>query len=935
MKMRMLCLAVATGAAMAMDAHASHRPTTVLLQPSPPPVTGAQKGSVATPAEDEDFYYYQGERIPLVRSATEIVVRVRHDGTDSLDLAPGVELRSEIVTEGRAFELLDVPAAAHNTLALVEATDQLRSGDDVEFVGYVYTHALTNTRMLPTDQIVVKLLAGSSKEELIALAAELHLTIEKTLWGTTDEYILRLNDAKHDDPLLKARLLYESHRVQWAEPNFIRQYEKSFTPNDTLFGNQWHLNNTGQGGGTAGADVKATSAWNLQTGSSLTTIAIVDDGAEKTHEDLAANIFTNPGEIAGNGIDDDHNGYIDDVHGWDFSNDDNDASPFSSDDNHGTAVSGVAAARGNNALGVTGACQNCKILPVKIFSPDYAGDVATANALRYAASFADVINNSWGGGAPSATLQSAIQTATTNGRAGKGSVVLFASGNYASGNFMINGPVLPAGTHRFRWTYSKDISISDGDDTSWLSWALFPSGELANFESGSLPAGFTTGGNASWTVVNDPRHSDEGHCYTHAAKAGTITDSQTSYIQAVRTLPSGFFYSYQWVSGEEDFDGLTLEIDLNNDGSIDLATSLITGVPFIDTGVSYPAAYPESIAVGASTNFDCRSYYSQYGPQLAFVAPSNGGPLNLGIQTTDRSGGNGYDASNYTATFGGTSSATPLSSGIAGLILSRNPSLTRAQVKSAMQSSADHVGPEPYISGRNDRYGSGRLNASQALLSIASCAGISLAPSVLPNGQTFTTYNQSLVASGGTPSYSYAKTVGSLPPGLTLSAAGVLSGTPTSAGTYSFSVRATDASSCSGYRAYNMVVSAGTAPSGTRLYVVTPCRVIDTRNPNGPSGGPALANLATRDVQVGGTCGIPVSAVAVVANITAVAPTSTGFLALYPGGTTWPGNSTISYRTAKTRANNAILPISNTGVATVRNNGSTQHFIIDVTGYFQ
>ena len=914
---------------MEVPASASPPPGAVTLQPSPPPITGAHKAVAPPPSEPGDFYYYNGARIPLERSATELVVKFR-SGTDADRVTKSLTLQIavEIHTEGRIFHLVSVPAAANDTSVLSRGIDQLRLSQGVDFVGRAYTDAATDTRMLPTDEIVVKLRPGRSKQELEDFAASLQLSVEKILWGTTDEYVLRLNDPG-DDPLAKAQLLYESKRFLWAEPNFMRQYHKFSTPNDPLFSQQWHLNNTGQGGGVPGADVKAPAAWNVQTGSSAITIAVVDDGAEMTHEDLAANIFTNPGEIPGNGIDDDHNGFIDDVHGWDFSNNDNDPSPASVNDNHGTAVSGVAAARGNNGIGVSGACQNCKILPVKIFSPSYAGDTATASAIRYAASFADVINNSWGGGSPSATLQSAIQSATTTGRGGKGSVVLFAAGNAASGNFTISGAALPAGTHRFRWTYSKDSSVSAGDDTAWMSWVLFPGGTLTTFESGSLPAGWTTGGNASWSVVSDPRHSDEGACLTHAAKAGTITDSQSTYVEVVKTLPSGVLLSYQWVSSELNFDGLTLQIDLDNNGSYDLATSLITGVPLIDPGVAYPAAYPESIAVGASSNFDCRSHYSQFGPQIAFVAPSSAGPLNLGIETTDRTGSNGYDPSNYTSTFGGTSSATPLSSGIAGLLLSRNPSLTLAQVKSAMQSSADKVGPEPYVSGRNDRYGFGRLNAFQALNSVASCATISLSPAVLPDGLTQNFYNQNLVASGGSGGYNYTVTVGSLPPGLGLSSSGVLSGTPSSAATYSFSVQATDGSGCSGYRAFNLMIATGSPPTGKSLYIVTPCRVIDTRNTT------PLANLGTRDIQVTGVCGIPASAVAAVANITAVAPATTGFLALYPTGSTWPGNSTLNYRTAKTRANNAILTLSVGGATTVLNNGSAQHFIIDITGYFQ
>jgi hypothetical protein len=142
--------------------------------------------------------------------------------------------------------------------------------------------------------------------------------------------------------------------------------------------------------------------------------------------------------------------------------------------------------------------------------------------------------------------------------------------------------------------------------------------------------------------------------------------------------------------------------------------------------------------------------------------------------------------------------------------------------------------------------------------------------------------------------------------------------------------------------------SCGVADSGTvrigvvdspttsaSLYIVTPCRLMDTRGPAGPFGGPSLANLATRNIAVAGSCGIPADAKAVVANITAVAPATTGFLAFYPTGSIWPGNSTMNYRTGKTRANNATLVLSAAGSVTVLNNGSTQNFIVDVTGYYK
>jgi hypothetical protein len=260
-------------------------------------------------------------------------------------------------------------------------------------------------------------------------------------------------------------------------------------------------------------------------------------------------------------------------------------------------------------------------------------------------------------------------------------------------------------------------------------------GTLVN-SGGGLPPGWTTGGHAPWSGVHNPTHTDEGRCYTQAFKAGTISHNQFTLLEVVKTVPAGNIVFSYWVSSEENFDGLRLWVDLNNDGSFDLATGFISGDSCIlkygrpCNGVSYPAAFPEAIAVGASSNFDCRSTYSQFGPQLDFVASSNGG--SLGIPTTDRTGAAGYDTNaNYTGTFGGTSSATPLAAGVAGLMLSHNPDLTQAQVRQILRDTADKVGPEPYVAGRNDRYGFGRINAFKAVtasLTIGPCGGWSPVP---------------------------------------------------------------------------------------------------------------------------------------------------------------------------------------------------------------
>lgn len=154
--------------------------------------------------------------------------------------------------------------------------------------------------------------------------------------------------------------------VENAEPNFLRHVSAS-TPNDTDFPKLWGLQNTGQAVngtvGTAGVDTRFIPAWKLSRPStSDVVVGVVDTGVDVTHPDLAANVWTNPGETAGNGIDDDGNGYVDDVHGYDFVL----GSPIITDSgSHGTHVAGTLAAVGKNAAGVIGVQHRAKILPLK------------------------------------------------------------------------------------------------------------------------------------------------------------------------------------------------------------------------------------------------------------------------------------------------------------------------------------------------------------------------------------------------------------------------------------------------------------------------------------------------------------------------------------------------------------------------------------------
>src|SRR5262245_17764161 len=208
-----------------------------------------------------------------------------------------------------------------------------------------------------------------------------------------------------------------SPNVLYAEPNYVLHTDA--IPNDPQFGSMWGLNNTGQSGGTADDDIDAPEAWDISTGNSSIVVGVIDTGVDYNHPDLAANIWTNPGEIAGNGIDDDNDGFVDDVHGYNFVA--NNGNPLD-DNGHGTHVSGTIGAIGNNNVGVVGVNWNVKIMAIKFLDSSGSGSTTAAiNAVNYAATMhakgvnIKLTSNSWGGGGFSQALQDAINATRTAG----------------------------------------------------------------------------------------------------------------------------------------------------------------------------------------------------------------------------------------------------------------------------------------------------------------------------------------------------------------------------------------------------------------------------------------------------------------------------------------------------------------------------------------
>jgi uncharacterized repeat protein (TIGR03803 family) len=225
---------------------------------------------------------------------------------------------------------------------------------------------------------------------------------------------------------------------------------------------------------------------------------------------------------------------------------------------------------------------------------------------------------------------------------------------------------------------------------------------------------------------------------------------------------------------------------------------------------------------------------------------------------------------------------------------------------------------------------------SQLYLITVSCAAINLSPTSLPGGNVGLAYSQTITASGGSAPYTFAAS-GSLPPGVSLSASGVLSGTPTAAGAYTFQVTATDSNGCTGSFLYTVTI--GPAGSALHYYTIAPCRLVDTRPPShAPFGGPAIGSNETRSWPWAGQCGLPSDAVAVSANITAPLPTADGTLVFYPAGVPVPQTTTIYVRLGKVRANNAQISMNGPfpGVVSVTSNipGGSANVIVDVNGYF-
>jgi subtilisin family serine protease len=619
-----------------------------------------------------------------------------------------------------------------------------------------YGHA-DGGRLVITPSIIVMLKDGISPTAYFGTSDP---AIARPLWINGPEYLFTTTNASSFAILTEVNAHDAHPDTEWAEPNASSPITREYLPNDPLIGSSWFIDHTGLGGTRTNADIRLAQAWDITGGgSSNIVVAIIDDGVEWLHPDLNANLFINVNDMNFNGIDDDGNGAIDDVSGYNFGGNNPESYPAHPEDRHGTSCAGLVAGVANNGIGAAGVAFRSRLLSIKITEEGRWLAIADiAPVIRYAAGLdglgnqvwrgADILSMSFGYSVEvSRVVENALTAAGTSGRGGRGAVMFAASGNHASGYawYRIRMEALPPGTYQAMFEYRKDQAVSSGLDAVRLSSIRLGDANRTRteFVQPVLPPGWISGGDVPFAIEDNPAFAYSTARYQ--ARSGVLGHNQTSWLLSPPFLraETESVYVTAWVDTDAGDPTIGWQYPpVNNQGDwlfvrlfhIDTATwydfALDAGVPGnrrndsgnrINTAMDVTTVHPMVLKVGAVTDWGYRSHYSEYQANgIDFLAPSGGG--NMGVWTTDIQGAGGYNTregvdGDYTQ-FDGTSAACPIAAGVGALILSMNTNLTRVQVRDLMRNSADQIGEVPYVNNTNRFYGYGRINAYQALLDL-------------------------------------------------------------------------------------------------------------------------------------------------------------------------------------------------------------------------
>lgn len=357
-----------------------------------------------------------GREVTFAKVQDKFAVRMKKGGATSSNLLDACRTVTECDIEHLDFS----PILKLNTFSVLDpasldgAMNTLRANTKTEFVSHVYSlKESPDSEVIPTGKMIVQFKPDATKEEREKILEEFGLQIIMDLDFLSNGYSVKLTSESKENPLKIAEKLQDRKEIDTIEADLAFKMKFLYKPVDTLYEDQWHLNNTGElVGCTKGADVKAEAAWDYTRGSRDIIICLMDDGFDLSHPDLSG-----LGKI---------------VAPRDFAANDYDPNPFLEDDDHGTSCAGVALAE-ENGIGVVGLAPKCAFMPIRM--NNMLSDLYVVSMFQYAMNNnADIISCSWGYADDYVPLSTAIdaiihKVASEGRKNKKGCVILFAAGN--------------------------------------------------------------------------------------------------------------------------------------------------------------------------------------------------------------------------------------------------------------------------------------------------------------------------------------------------------------------------------------------------------------------------------------------------------------------------------------------------------------------------